>query len=89
MSAYESSHEARGRCVVDRSRRADLLDASVVHHHHRIRNRHRFLLRMGHVHEGDPEVALQPELPALISSWPAIILRVDVLPHPDGPSRQQ
>ena len=27
--------------------------------------------------------------PALISSWPAIIRRVDVLPHPDGPSRQQ
>ena len=27
--------------------------------------------------------------PRLIASWPAIIRSVLVLPHPDGPSRQQ
>src|SRR5476649_2644556 len=27
--------------------------------------------------------------PSLIDSWPAIIRNVDVLPQPDGPSRQQ
>ena len=65
VPANEPGHEARGRRVEDRARRADLLDAPVVHDHHRVRDRHRFLLRVGHVDERDPEIALQsPELPA-------------------------
>ena len=65
MPADEPGDEAGGRGVVDRARRSDLLDAPVVHDHHRVRDRHRLLLRVGDVDEGDPEVALQPpELPA-------------------------
>ena len=54
----ESGDEHRRGPVVDFGRCADLLDVPRVHHRDPIAHRQRFLLVVGHVDEGDPDLAL-------------------------------
>ena len=58
--ADELHHEAVGGVTVDLRRRADLQDPAPVHHRDAVRHRQRLVLVVGHVHEGDPDPALQP-----------------------------
>ena len=48
-----------GRLGVHLTRRADLRDVTAVHHGEAVAHRERLLLVVGHVEEGDPDVALQ------------------------------
>ena len=48
------------RMVEDLARRALLLDPPAIHQHHEIGQRHRLVLAVGDVDEGDAEFALQP-----------------------------
>ena len=48
------------RPLVDVARRADLLDAPLVHHRDLVRQRERLALVVRHVDGGDPQLALQP-----------------------------
>ena len=56
--ADEPGDEHRGRAVVDLGGRADLLDAAGVHDRDPVAHRERLFLVVGHVDEGDPDLAL-------------------------------
>ena len=58
--ADELHHEAVGGVAVDLRRRADLQDAAPIHHRDAVGHGERLVLVVGHVHEGDPDPALQP-----------------------------
>ena len=58
VAAHEAGDEFAGRPVVDVQRRAHLLDAAVVHHHHGVGQRHGLFLRVRHVHEGQAQLLL-------------------------------
>src|SRR5258706_11204713 len=55
----EVGDELAARPLVDFARRPDLLDMALVHHRDRVRQCERLALVVGHVHGGDPELALQ------------------------------
>jgi hypothetical protein len=56
--------EGRRRGVVDRLRRADLLDPPLVHHHHPVGDFQRFLLVVGDEDPGDSGLVVQAAQPA-------------------------
>ena len=65
VGAHEAGHELGARRVEHLTRRTGLLDPALVHDHHLVGQRHRFFLRMGHVHEGEAQLLLPtPELGA-------------------------
>jgi hypothetical protein len=55
----EPGHEQVGRTVVDRLRRADLLDPALFHHRNAAGERHGFHLVMRHVDHGGADVLVQ------------------------------
>ena len=57
--ADEASDEAGARLLVDLHRRADLLDAALVHHHDARRHRHRFHLVVGDEDHGGLHALVQ------------------------------
>src|SRR5207249_1925083 len=57
--AEEAGHERRRRPFVELVRSAELLDAAAVHHRDSVGHRHRLLLVMGDVDEGDADVVLE------------------------------
>ena len=57
--AEEAGHERRRRPFVELVRSAELLDATAVHHRDSVGHRHRLLLVVGDVDEGDADVVLQ------------------------------
>ena len=60
VAADEFRDLAIGRAPENLLRRADLLDAAVIHDDHPIGHGKRFRLMMGDVDEGDFELAMQP-----------------------------
>jgi hypothetical protein len=58
VAADEAGDEGGGRPVEDLAGRVGLLDPARVHDHHQVGERHRLLLRVGDVDEGDAELAL-------------------------------
>ena len=58
VGAHEVGHEARAGPVVDVRRRADLPDATTVHHGDPVRHGQRLLLIVRHQQEGDAGLAL-------------------------------
>ena len=62
--AHEADDEGRRRPVEDLLRRADLLDAALVHHHHAVRHLERLLLVVGHEDAGEADLVVQPPQPA-------------------------
>ena len=58
-AADEVGHEAVDRLLVQLGRSALLLDAAIAHHHDDVAHRQRLLLVVGHVHERDPDLALE------------------------------
>ena len=56
--ADEPGDEHRRGLVVDLARRADLLDAALVHHRDPVAHRERLFLVVGHEHERDADLAL-------------------------------
>ena len=50
--------------MIDLIRRADLLNAATVHHHHAVCHLQRLLLVMCHEHAGDLHFVVQPPQPA-------------------------
>ncbi len=65
VAAHEPRDEFAGRAVVDVVRRAGLLDAAVVHHHHGVGQGHGLLLRVRDVDEGQAQFLLPaPQLRA-------------------------
>ena len=60
MAADEARNERIDRTFEHLTRRAGLADHAVLHHHHQIRHRHRLILAVRDVDEGDLEFALQP-----------------------------
>ena len=57
--AEEAGDELRARPVVELGRLAQLLDLTAVHDRDRVGHRHRLLLVVRDVHEGDPQVVLE------------------------------
>ncbi len=60
VAADEAGDEGGGRALEHRAGIGRLLDAAAIHHHHEVGQRHRLLLAVGDVHEGDAELGLQP-----------------------------
>ena len=62
--AHEADHEGRRRPVEDLLRRADLLDAALVHDHDAVGHLERLLLVVGHEDAGEADLVVQPPQPA-------------------------
>ena len=58
--AEEVGDERRARVLVELRRAAHLLDHAAVHHRDGVGHRHGLLLVVGDVHEGDPDLGLDP-----------------------------
>jgi hypothetical protein len=63
-AAEEAVDEGVGRAVVDRLRRADLLDFPLVHHHHLVGDLQGLLLVVGDEDAGDVNLVVQTAQPA-------------------------
>ena len=50
--SQKAGGETRARLLVHALRPTDILDAATVHDDDEVRDRHRFFLVVGHVHEG-------------------------------------
>ena len=61
--ADEAVHECRCRMVIDLARRADLLDAALVHHHHPVGHFERFFLVVGDEDRGHIDFGMQRAQP--------------------------
>lgn len=57
--SHKAHHERSGRLVVDLSRRTDLLDAALVHHHDPVSHLHGLLLVVGNDHGSDMHLVME------------------------------